>query len=97
MRLFYELHVVLEISDVLAGDADASRPRRLPALPRRDLDGVARLEGQLRAVPVKAPSNDFLTLRSSKKADKTAEFRQRDSFTTALHRESTCGRWPSEV
>ena len=67
VRLLDELDVVLEVSHVLARDAHAPRASRLPASSWRDLDGVAGLERQLRAVAVEAPSNDFLTLRPTTK------------------------------
>ncbi len=75
VRLFDELDVVLEVAHVLARDPDAPRAGGLPTSPRRDLNGVASLERQLRAVAVEAPPDDFLALGAKRKT-RTGEMKR---------------------
>lgn len=79
MGLLNVLNVVLKASHVLAGDANVSWPCCYLAFRWRHLDGVTGLKGQLRAVPVEASSNDFLTLsptvkKTTSRAGRTSVF-----------------------
>lgn len=63
VRLLYELHVVLQIPDVLAGDANIAPGRRLSRLSWGHFDRIAGLERQFRAVAAEAPPDNFLCLQ----------------------------------